>query len=143
MSTPDKYDEQAERLLPCSNKVGCWPADDAPNFHSHGCAATYRPAVAAKLREQANAHCVDCCCARSWKALGITEYTGQGIPEHIIQLKQRIERLEAALKGLLGCWDEFRSQEMYGEVLSDGMTIADFQEWADRHSEARAALEGK
>lgn len=50
-------------------------------------------------------HCKDCCCARSWKELGITEYTGKGIPEHIAQLraenlglKTRAERAEEALK---------------------------------------------
>lgn len=35
-------------------------------------------------------HCVDCCCARSWKALGITEYTGKSIPEHIDQLRSAL-----------------------------------------------------
>ena len=32
-------------------------------------------------------HCDDCCRARSWEALGITEYTGKSIPEHILDLK--------------------------------------------------------
>jgi len=32
-------------------------------------------------------HCGDCCCARSWEALGITEFTGKSIPEHILDLK--------------------------------------------------------
>jgi hypothetical protein len=32
-------------------------------------------------------HCVDCCCARAWKALGIDKYTGLSIPEHIEQLR--------------------------------------------------------
>lgn len=32
-------------------------------------------------------HCKDCCCARSWTALGITEYTGKAIPEHIEELR--------------------------------------------------------
>lgn len=32
-------------------------------------------------------HCKDCCCAKSWVALGITEYTGKSIPEHIEELK--------------------------------------------------------
>jgi hypothetical protein len=32
-------------------------------------------------------HCRDCCCARSWKALGIAQYTGRSIPEHIEQLR--------------------------------------------------------
>ncbi len=34
-----------------------------------------------------DAHCEDCCCAKSWKALGITEYTGKSIPEHIEDLR--------------------------------------------------------
>lgn len=41
-----------------------------------------------------SSHCVDCCCAQSWKALGVTKYTGLSIPEHI-------ERLRAALKDFL------------------------------------------
>lgn len=36
-------------------------------------------------------HCKDCCCARSWKALGISDYTGKSIPEHIAELKDMIE----------------------------------------------------
>jgi hypothetical protein len=35
-------------------------------------------------------HCRDCCCARSWKALGITEYTGKSIPEHIEQMRSAL-----------------------------------------------------
>lgn len=31
-------------------------------------------------------HCKDCCCARSWNALGITEYTGKSISEEIQQV---------------------------------------------------------
>jgi hypothetical protein len=38
-------------------------------------------------------HCVDCCCAQSWKALGITTYTGKSIPEHIAAQAAEIERL--------------------------------------------------
>ena len=34
-------------------------------------------------------HCADCCCDKSWKALGITEYTGKSIPEHIAELRQQ------------------------------------------------------
>lgn len=33
-------------------------------------------------------HCVDCCCARSWEALGISEYTGKSIPEEITHLRE-------------------------------------------------------
>ena len=39
-------------------------------------------------------HCKDCCCARSWEALGITEYTGKSIPEHISELQAENERLK-------------------------------------------------
>ena len=34
-------------------------------------------------------HCADCCCDKSWKALGITEYTGKSIPEHIAELRRQ------------------------------------------------------
>jgi len=35
-------------------------------------------------------HCKDCCCARAWAALGITEYTGKSISEHIEELRKRV-----------------------------------------------------
>jgi predicted nucleic acid-binding Zn-ribbon protein len=40
-------------------------------------------------------HCVDCCCARSWRALGISEFTGRSIPEEIERLRARVAELEA------------------------------------------------
>lgn len=43
-------------------------------------------------------HCCDCCCARSWKALGITEFTGKSIPEHIEHLRNLIGRLHDELR---------------------------------------------
>lgn len=52
--------------------------------------------LAARYNEQAKAeseHCKDCCCARSWRALGIDDYTGKSIPEHIGALRAEIERL--------------------------------------------------
>jgi hypothetical protein len=59
-------------------------------------------------------HCKDCCCARSWRVLGIEQYMGKSIPEHIEMLlaerdaalteagKQAREAgaLQAALDGL-------------------------------------------
>ena len=48
--------------------------------------AIYRAGLAA-------GHCRDCCCARSWEALGITEYDGRSIPEHITALRERIATL--------------------------------------------------
>lgn len=35
-------------------------------------------------------HCKDCCCARSWRALGIDTYTGKSIPEHITALREAL-----------------------------------------------------
>jgi len=51
-----------------------------------------------KICEQTNAgikenHCKDCCCAKSWEALGITEFTGKSIPEHIQDLRKRHDLL--------------------------------------------------
>ena len=48
-----------------------------------------------RIQELEGNHCIDCCCARSWEALGIKEYTGKSIPEEITQLKERIKELEA------------------------------------------------
>jgi rubrerythrin len=36
-------------------------------------------------------HCRDCCCAKSWEALGISSYTGKSIPEHITELRKLAE----------------------------------------------------
>jgi hypothetical protein len=41
-----------------------------------------------------NRHCEDCCCAQSWEALGIKEYTGMSIPEHISELKRELFELK-------------------------------------------------
>ena len=41
---------------------------------------------AGAVRRYEAAHCMDCCCAQSWKALGVTTYTGLSIVEHIKQL---------------------------------------------------------
>lgn len=40
-------------------------------------------------------HCKDCCCARAWKALGISEYTGKSIPEEITELAVRLAESQA------------------------------------------------
>lgn len=39
-------------------------------------------------------HCHDCCCARSWEALGVTSYTGVSIVESIEALRARLEKSE-------------------------------------------------
>ncbi len=51
----------------------------------------------AALAAEREKHCRDCCCARSWEALGVTESTGMSIPEHIQQLREQIKELEAKL----------------------------------------------
>lgn len=52
----------------------------------------------AEIERLTEGHCQDCCCARSWEALGITGYTGESIPEHITGMKDEIERLQETLK---------------------------------------------
>ena len=53
----DIYDEQTERLLPCSihfnsGKILCVTDDNGTLWHVEGCPAKYRPTVAAALREE-------------------------------------------------------------------------------------------
>jgi hypothetical protein len=53
-------------------------------------------------------HCADCCCDKSWKALGITEYTGKSIPEHIAELMQQAasgQRAVEAMDRIIKCMD--------------------------------------
>ena len=51
----------------------------------------------AALRQERDSHCVDCCCARSWDALGVTEYDGKSIPEHITALRAEVAALRQTL----------------------------------------------
>jgi len=47
-------------------------------------------------------HCKDCCCARSWRALGVMEYTGKSIPEYIDDLKaERDDKLEVERQSII------------------------------------------
>lgn len=50
------------------------------------------------LRKSFSEHCQDCCCARSWKALGITDYTGLSIPEHIERLRNALLKAVEAVQ---------------------------------------------
>jgi len=64
-------------------------------------------------------HCVDCCCARSWSALGVTEYDGKSIPEHITRLRDS----EALVRGKIVEqmikieWLERMKQNYYDEAV--------------------------
>jgi hypothetical protein len=46
-------------------------------------------------------HCKDCCCAQSWEALGVKEYDGGSIPEHINSLQAENEELWELLTGVV------------------------------------------
>lgn len=45
-------------------------------------------------------HCKDCCCAQSWESLGITEYTGKSIPEHIKEIRDNITGAVSGIDGV-------------------------------------------
>ena len=66
---------------------------------------------------EAKAHpCRDCCCARSWQALGVAEHTGLSIPEHIEGLKVRVEQAEAALAE---AQERIKTLVIYGDSASE------------------------
>jgi len=46
----------------------------------------------------ANEHCEDCCCAQAWEALGVKEFTGMSIPEHISTLRAERDALKESLE---------------------------------------------
>ena len=48
----DKHDEQAKELLPCDCDGFMYVGSEAVESHTVICAAYYRPAVAAALREK-------------------------------------------------------------------------------------------
>lgn len=48
----------------------------------------------AYIKELQSEHCKDCCCARAWEALGVKEYTGKSISEHITELKLNVDKLQ-------------------------------------------------
>lgn len=77
----------------CPN-CGCWFTE--PNEETPETAAEIAR-LTAEVERLKDGHCKDCCCARSWEALGITEYTGRSIPEEI-------ERLQAVVEAALA-WD--------------------------------------
>jgi hypothetical protein len=52
-------------------------------------------------KEAMSEHCRDCCCARSWEALGIKSYTGRSIPEEIGQLRAAAAEAFALLRELV------------------------------------------
>lgn len=64
-------------------------------------------------RELKDTHCTDCCCARSWEALGVTTYTGMSIVEHIAQLQAQLAALTLTWtteKPNVGGWYFYRNE---------------------------------
>lgn len=75
-------------------------------------------------------HCRDCCCcARSWKALGVTTYTGKSIPEHIELLTRERDAALLQLSGQTVLRNEF-------EALASNQRIE-----LDKSARLRAAAE--
>jgi len=74
-----------------------------------------------QCREQSD-HCKDCCCARSWAALGVNEYTGKSIPEHIELIKAENERLRGALTAISTGDQEYKFQWIADAALKEQPT---------------------
>ena len=77
-------------------------------------------------------HCIDCCCAQSWKALGITEYTGKSIPENIEKLKadkwELVEVLESLMELFDACMQEWENPDFYYSYRMAQTTVAKHKE---------------
>ena len=58
----------------------------------------YRKEIKDLLDHALNNHCIDCCCQRSWEALGLKEYSGKSIPEEIEKIMLENERLRIELE---------------------------------------------
>jgi hypothetical protein len=67
-------------------------------------------------------HCQDCCCARSWKELGIDSYTGKSIPQHIEILKAELAAAHADITRL----QELNTKLLNGDEMRD--TLAQLRE---------------
>jgi hypothetical protein len=48
--------------------------------------------------------------------------------------------MREALERLLAIWSDFTSQEMYGEMLREGLHKEDWDAWSSAHHAARALL---
>lgn len=72
---------------------------DRADKHTAGLMQTIEQAQA-EVERLKEGHCKDCCCARSWEALGNPPYSGVSIPEHIAQLRQQLAEREAEIEGL-------------------------------------------
>lgn len=71
-------------------------------------------------------------CDQCWDALGITEYTGKSIPEHIAELKARADLSELAVANM---------QDVLGQVYqligALGYVVPNYGKWLDNILEGR------
>lgn len=74
-----------------------------------------RDALEQEVERLKDGHCKDCCCARSWQALGVTGHTGMSIPEHIEALVERLALATAKAKAME--FGDFFSDKKGTEVL--------------------------
>jgi hypothetical protein len=60
-------------------------------------------------------HCRDCCCAKAWEALEITDYTGLSIPEEIKRLMTALRKVKENVENEGWCpiCDEHTCREGY------------------------------
>ncbi len=72
-------------------------------------------------------HCKDCCCARSWKALGSPKYDARDISEHIASLRAKVGRVELAIQSVCDEYGEhglvklsFAAQLVRAALADDG-----------------------
>lgn len=50
-----------------------------------------------------------------------------------------VSALKKSSDAVLKAWGDYTSQEMYGEMLRDGMDAVDFDNWEEAHDSLRAA----
>lgn len=60
-------------------------------------------------------HCGDCCCAKAWEALEISDYTGLSIPEEIKRLMTALRKVKENVENEGWCpiCDEHTCREGY------------------------------
>ena len=91
--TPKAFGRITKHVVEYVND-GDWPNGTVDQIDAD--LATIRAALSST--RDGDEHCKDCCCARSWKALGIAEYTGKSIPEHIADKNAQIDRMREPTK---------------------------------------------
>ena len=89
----DDYAAEVDRLRGCRDELKeIGRAINDPRVHNTMTIAEWCEETQADLRRLKSGHCKDCCCARTWEALGISVYTGRSIVEEIELLRADAER---------------------------------------------------